>query len=92
MFDVGFSELALIGVLALIIAGPERLPGIMRTLGRFAGRAKASVAAIRDELEREVDEVSKSGAKESEKNSEENASEENPEAKSRAETKRNDGQ
>lgn len=60
MFDVGFSELVLIGVLALIVAGPERLPGIMRTLGRFAGRARASVAAIRDELEREVDNTAKS--------------------------------
>lgn len=55
MFDVGFSELVLIGVLALVIAGPERLPGIMRTLGRFAGRAKATLAAVRTELEREVD-------------------------------------
>lgn len=55
MFDVGFSELVLIGVLALVIAGPERLPGIMRTLGRFAGRARATFAAVRTELEREVD-------------------------------------
>lgn len=55
MFDVGFTELAVIGLLALIIAGPERLPGIMRTLGRFAGRAKATFAAVRAELEREVD-------------------------------------
>lgn len=55
MFDVGFSELLLIGVLALVIAGPERLPGIMRTLGRFAGRARATVAAVRSELEREID-------------------------------------
>lgn len=86
MFDVGFSELALIGVLALIIAGPERLPGIMRTLGRFAGRAKASVAAIRDELEREVDEASKP-ANESEKNPDENS-----EDAAAAETKRGDHQ
>ena len=55
MFDVGFSELVLLAVLALIIAGPERLPTIMRTLGRLAGRAKATVAVLRTELEREVD-------------------------------------
>ncbi len=67
MFDVGFSELVLIGVLALIIAGPERLPGIMRTLGRFAGRARASVAAIRNELEREVDQAEKAGRESEEK-------------------------
>lgn len=55
MFDVGFSELVLIAVLALVIAGPERLPGIMRTLGRLAGRARATVAVLRTELEREVE-------------------------------------
>lgn len=55
MFDVGLSELVLIAVLALVIAGPERLPGIMRTLGRLAGRARAVVAAMRTELEREMD-------------------------------------
>ena len=60
MFDVGFTELALIAVLALVIAGPERLPGIMRTLGRFAGRARATFAAVRTELEREVDREEKS--------------------------------
>jgi len=57
MFDVGFSELVLLALLALIIAGPERLPAIMRTLGRLAGRAKATVAALRTELEREVDQA-----------------------------------
>lgn len=60
MFDVGFTELALIAVLALVIAGPERLPGIMRTLGRFTGRARATFAAVRTELEREVDREEKS--------------------------------
>ncbi|MDX1442428.1 MAG: Sec-independent protein translocase protein TatB [Gammaproteobacteria bacterium] len=55
MFDIGFSELALIAVLALVIAGPERLPGIMRGLGRFAGRARDVYAAMRSELEKEVD-------------------------------------
>lgn len=55
MFDVGLSELVLLAVLALIIAGPERLPGIMRTLGRLAGRARATFAAVRTELEREIE-------------------------------------
>ncbi|MDX1455405.1 MAG: Sec-independent protein translocase protein TatB [Gammaproteobacteria bacterium] len=55
MFDVGFSELALLAILALVIAGPERLPGIMRGLGRLAARARSMTAAIRTELEREVD-------------------------------------
>lgn len=55
MFDIGFSELALIAILALLIAGPERLPGIMRGLGRIAGRARSVYAAMRTELEREVE-------------------------------------
>ena len=66
MFDVGISELLLIGVLALVIAGPERLPGIMRTLGRFAGRAKATFAAVRTELEREVDNEERKARKDDE--------------------------
>lgn len=55
MFDIGFSELVLIGVLALVIAGPERLPGIMRTLGRMAGRARAMIQSLQTELEREME-------------------------------------
>lgn len=54
MFDIGLGELALIALLALVIAGPERLPGIMRGLGRFAARARSVAAALRTELEREV--------------------------------------
>ena len=41
MFEVGFWELILVLVLVLVVAGPERLPEIVRTLGRLAGRAKA---------------------------------------------------
>lgn len=55
MFEIGFWELVLVAVIALIVAGPERLPGIARTLGRWAGRAKATVNAIRTEFERELD-------------------------------------
>jgi len=40
MFDVGFWELALIGVVALIIVGPERLPGVVRTAGRWVGKGR----------------------------------------------------
>lgn len=54
MFEIGFWELVLVAVIALIVAGPERLPGIARTLGRWVGRAKATVTAIRTEFEREL--------------------------------------
>lgn len=54
MFEFGFWELILILVLVLVVAGPERLPGIVRTLGRWAGRAKALAGQLKDEFEREV--------------------------------------
>jgi sec-independent protein translocase protein TatB len=57
MFDVGFSELALIAILALLIAGPERLPGIMRGLGSIARRGRDVYTVMRNELEREMDSV-----------------------------------
>ena len=55
MFEVGFWELILDLVLVLVVAGPERLPEIVRTLGRLAGRAKAVAHNLRQEFERELD-------------------------------------
>lgn len=54
MFEFGFWELVLILVLVLVVAGPERMPAIVRTLGRWAGRAKALAGQLKDEFEREV--------------------------------------
>lgn len=54
MFDVGFSELVLIGVVALVVLGPERLPGAARTAGALVRRARASWASVKAEVEREV--------------------------------------
>lgn len=54
MFDVGFSELLLIALLALLVLGPERLPGAARTAGLWIGRLKRSFAAIKSEVEREI--------------------------------------
>ena len=54
MFEVGFWEIVVILVLTLVVAGPERLPGIVRTLGRLAGRAKALAGNLKAEFEREV--------------------------------------
>lgn len=54
MFDVGFWELLVIGVIALIVVGPDRLPGLMRTVGLWVGRARATMYSIREEVEREV--------------------------------------
>lgn len=54
MFEIGFWELVLIGIVALVVLGPERLPVAARTLGLWAGRARAYVKHFSSELEREV--------------------------------------
>jgi len=54
MFDVGFWELLVIGVIALVVVGPERLPGLARTVGLWVGRARHAFYSIRDEIEREA--------------------------------------
>lgn len=54
MFDIGFSELLLVGIVALVVLGPERLPGAVRTAGLWIGRIKRSFSAIKAEVEREI--------------------------------------
>ena len=54
MYDEGGGELLLVLVIALVVLGPERLPEVARTAGRWAGRAKALFNNLRYELEREA--------------------------------------
>lgn len=54
MFEIGFWELVLVGVVALVVLGPERLPQAARSLGLWAGRARSYVKHFSSELEREV--------------------------------------
>lgn len=54
MFDIGFSELLLVGIVALAVLGPDRLPGAVRTAGLWIGRIKRSFSAIKAEVEREI--------------------------------------
>lgn len=54
MFDVSFSELMVIAIVALIVIGPEKLPKVARTLGAIAGRMQKYVAQVKDEVNREV--------------------------------------
>ncbi|MFP6850574.1 MAG: Sec-independent protein translocase protein TatB [Pseudomonas sp.] len=54
MFDIGFTELLLVGVVALLVLGPDRLPGAVRTAGLWIGRIKRSFSAIKAEVEREI--------------------------------------
>jgi sec-independent protein translocase protein TatB len=55
MFDIGFSELIVIGLVALIVIGPERLPRVARTLGHLAGRLQRYVAEVKADISREVE-------------------------------------
>ena len=55
MFEVGFSELLLVGIVALLVLGPERLPAAARTLGRSLGQARRAMHALRTQVEREIE-------------------------------------
>jgi sec-independent protein translocase protein TatB len=55
MFDISFWELAIVGVVALIVIGPERLPGVARTAGHLFGRFQRYVASVRSDIQREID-------------------------------------
>ena len=54
MFDVGFQEITLIGVIALIVVGPERLPKMARTVGLWMGKIRYYVGQVKSDIEREV--------------------------------------
>lgn len=54
MFDMGFFELFLISVIALIVLGPERLPKAARTVGLWVGKAKQGFESIKTEIDREL--------------------------------------
>ncbi|VAX08918.1 Twin-arginine translocation protein TatB [hydrothermal vent metagenome] len=62
MFDVGFWELGLIALVALLVVGPERLPGLARTLGLWLGKGRRTINNIKEEIDREIkiDEIKKS--------------------------------
>lgn len=55
MFDVSFSELILIGVVALVVIGPERLPKVARTVGHLLGRAQRYVNDVKSDIQREME-------------------------------------
>lgn len=55
MFGIGFTELMLIGVVALLVVGPERLPKLARTAGAWLGRLNRYVAQVKTEINREME-------------------------------------
>ena len=55
MFDIGFSELMVIAVVALVVIGPERLPRVARTLGHLFGRLQRYVNEVKSDISREME-------------------------------------
>ena len=55
MFDIGFSELVVVGVVALVVLGPERLPKVARTAGHMFGRLQRYVPTVKADLNREIE-------------------------------------
>ena len=55
MFDIGFSELMVIGVVALVVIGPERLPKVARTLGHLFGKLQRYVTQVKSDINREME-------------------------------------
>ena len=55
MFDFSFGELAVIGAVALVVLGPERLPKVARTVGEWAGKAQRYVSQVKADINREME-------------------------------------
>jgi len=54
MFDIGFSELMLIGIVALVVIGPERLPKVARTAGQWMGKLNRYVSQVKQDIDRDM--------------------------------------
>lgn len=57
MFDVGFAELFLLALIGLLVLGPERLPGVARTVGGYVRKARSSWISLRNTIESEFEEA-----------------------------------
>ncbi|MDN5753819.1 MAG: Sec-independent protein translocase protein TatB [Nitrosospira sp.] len=55
MFDISFTEILIIAVIALVVLGPERLPQVARTLGHLFGRAQRYVNDVKSDIQREME-------------------------------------
>jgi sec-independent protein translocase protein TatB len=55
MFDIGFLELVIVGIIALLVLGPERLPVAARTVGKWVGRARRMTSQFTKEIDRQIE-------------------------------------
>ncbi|KAF7599838.1 MAG: twin-arginine translocase subunit TatB [Candidatus Dactylopiibacterium carminicum] len=55
MFDIGFSEILVIGIVALVVFGPEELPRVARTAGHWLGKLRRYVSAVKADIDREIE-------------------------------------
>ena len=55
MFDIGFWEICIIGIVGLLVIGPDRLPGVARTIGKYVGKAQRMVAGVKSDIRRELE-------------------------------------
>jgi len=54
MFDIGFWELAVIGIVALLVIGPDKLPSVARTTGLWVGRIRRMISNVKDDISKEL--------------------------------------
>ncbi len=54
MFDIGFWELAIIGVVALLVIGPDKLPAVARTTGLWVSKARRIITSVKDDISKEL--------------------------------------
>jgi Tat protein translocase TatB subunit len=64
MFNLGFSEMVIVGILALILIGPKQLPEMARTVGRFINELKRSTDSLKDEFNAELHRIEDDKTKE----------------------------
>lgn len=57
MFDVGFMEVSLIAIIALVVVGPKRLPALAKTAGFWVGRARKTLSDVKRDIDREMDQA-----------------------------------
>ena len=55
MFDISFAEILVVGMVALVVLGPERLPRVARTLGHLFGRAQRYVNDVKNDIQHEIE-------------------------------------